>query len=619
MPPANSFALPPDLTIARLHSAYSSGVSPEEVIDQVFASIEAASDPGIFITLVDKPAALAAARSLGRFDPAARPLWGIPFAVKDNIDVAGMATTCACPAEAFTPSRSASAVERLLAAGAILIGKTNLDQYATGLVGVRTPYVAPRNAIDASLVPGGSSSGSAVAVARGLVSFALGTDTAGSGRVPAALNNIVGLKPSLGAVSTAGVMPACRTLDCVSVFALTVDDGWRALETMAGADDRDPYSRPIALGAPYLPPGLRVGVPSAGSLEFFGDGLAASAFAAARVDLETLGHEPVEVDLAPFRAVADLLYAGPWVAERYQAIREIIEQRPQVLHPVTRKIIEAARNYTAADAFQAAYELQRLRRIAADTWRRIDVLAVPSVPTLATLADVEADPVGPNTRLGTYTNFVNLLDLAAIAVPGRWRSDSRPAGVTLIGQRGSDAMLAGLAQQLHHAGGRGLGALDASVPEPGAALAAAPAGWHELVVVGAHMSGLGLNSELTRPGGMFLRRARTEPSYRLFALPGGPPRRPGLLRIAQGAGAAIDVEVWALPAEGFAAFVAAIPAPLGVGKVRLSDGSAPSGFLVEAEAVRDALDISRHGGWRGYLAASANPEPALHRSGASSP
>ncbi len=596
--------MPQDLTIPHLHAAYASGRSPESVVAEIFEGISAADDAGIFITLLEQDAVLSAVRRLGYFDPKAKPLWGVPFAVKDNIDGAGLPTTCACPNEAYTPSRSATVVENLIAAGAVIIGKTNLDQYATGLVGVRTPYRVPRNAIDPTLVPGGSSSGSAVAVARGLVTFALGTDTAGSGRVPAALNNIVGLKPSLGAVSTAGVVPACRTLDCVSVFSLSVDDAWCVLAAMAGSDPRDPYSRPMTLGTPSLPPRLRVGIPSCSSIEFVGDQYASAAFAAAIADLGALGYEPIEIDLAPFRAVAELLYAGPWVAERYQAIRDVIEQRPHVLHPVTRTIIEQARDYSAADAFKSAYELEHLRQATADTWRSIDVLMVPTIPTIATLKDLEADPIGPNSRLGTYTNFVNLLDLAALAVPGRWRADGRPAGVTLVGQRGTDGILAGLGQRLHQSSGRGLGALDRPVPTTADTPAVAPAGWHELVVVGAHMSGLALNSELTRLGGMFLRAAQTKPIYRLYALPGGPPHRPGLLRVAEHSGAAIAVEVWALPAAAFGAFVTAIPSPLGIGKVALDDGTSPSGFLVEARGVEGAVDITQHGGWRAYLTAS---------------
>jgi allophanate hydrolase len=595
----------PDFTISSLHGAYTAGVSAETIVARVYEGIAAARDPGIFITLLPIDAVAAAARALGPFDPVAKPLWGIPFAVKDNIDVAGLPTTAACPPEAYTPAITAMAVSKLLEAGALLVGKTNLDQYATGLVGVRTPYPVPLNAIDPLLVPGGSSSGSAVAVARGIVSFALGTDTAGSGRVPAALNNIVGLKPSLGAVSTAGVFPACRTLDCVSVFAATVDDSWRVLTVMAGADPADSYSRPVPLAAPRMPASLRVGIPCSASIEFFGDELAAAAFEASLADLKGLGFAPVDIDLTPFRQVAELLYAGPWVAERYQAIREVIENRPEVLHPVTRAIVGSATRYTAADTFAAMYELERLSRVAEAVWRNIDVLVVPTIPTIATVADLAADPVGPNSRLGTYTNFVNLLDLAALAVPGRWRADKRPAGVTVIGPRGSDATLAALGERLHAVADATLGASTARLPAARPRPNSAPSGWHELAVVGAHMSGLALNGELTRLGAVFLRAVQTEPLYRLFALPGGPPHRPGLLRVDEGEGVVVDVEVWALPPESFGGFVAAIPAPLGTGKLRLADGSRPTGFLVEAEGTRGARDISSFGGWRHYLRGEA--------------
>ena len=589
------------LLIESLHAEYAAGARPETVVDEVFAAIAAADDPGIFISTVKPAAARKAAKALGAFDPKARPLWGVPFAVKDNIDVKGMRTTAACPELAYVAKATAPAVRRLLDAGAILIGKTNLDQLATGLVGVRTPYPVPRNAVDPELVPGGSSSGSAVAVARGLVSLALGTDTAGSGRVPAALNNIVGLKPSLGAISTRGVIPACRTLDCVSLFALTVDDAWRALSVAAAYDETDPYSRAIPLGARGLPPALRVGVPDQPSLEFFGDHHAAAAFSASCEHIAALGLSTPQVSLEAFRAAAELLYSGPWVAERYQAVRRLIETTPTALHPVTRKIIEGARLHSAADAFAGQYRLAELRRATAATWRRIDVLVVPSVPTVYSRADLAADPIGPNSRLGTYTNFVNLLDLCALAVPGRLRGDGRPAGVTLIAPAGRDALLASLGARLHDLAGIQLGATPLRMPGRKTELSVAPAGWIEIVLVGAHMSGLPLNPEVAARGGAFLRVARTAASYRLFALPGGPPRRPGLLRVGSGAGHAIDVEVWALPPEGFGRFVDAIPPPLSIGTVHLDDGTSPKGFLVEAEATLGAADISAHGGWRHYL------------------
>lgn len=595
-------AAPAFPTLAALRRGYAEGsLSPERVVAETYRRIEAAGDPGIFLSLLPEAEAIAAARALDPVRRAEQPLWGVPFAVKDNIDLAGLPTTAACPGFARVPAESATAVRRLVAAGAIPIGKTNLDQFATGLVGVRTPYPAPRNAMDPAMVPGGSSSGSAVAVARGIVPFALGTDTAGSGRVPAGLNNVVGLKPSLGLVPSRGMLPACRTLDTLSVFAGTVADAHAVLAAMAGYEAEDPWSRRLAPApAPEaVPPGLRIGVPDAAGRRFGGDALSEAAFDAALADLSGIAGAPVPVEMAPFFEVAALLYDGPWVAERYQAIREIMETRPEILHPVTRRIIAGAEGRSAADAFAGLYRLAALRRAAEAVWERIDVLAVPTYPRPRTVAALAADPIGPNSELGTYTNFVNLLDLCALAVPGRFRADGFPSGVTLIAPAGRDALLAGLGERLHAAAGLTIGATATPVPAPPAR--EAPGGI-ELAVVGAHLSGMALNGELLACGARFLRAAETWPDYRLFALPGGPPKRPGLLRVAAGEGTAIAVEVWALPAEGFGRFVAAIPAPLGIGTLRLADGTAPKGFVVEAEGTAGAEDISRFGGWRAYVA-----------------
>ncbi|MCJ2014726.1 allophanate hydrolase [Methylobacterium sp. J-076] len=594
-------------TLDALHAAYAEGLAPAAVIAQTYRRIAQIDDPGLFLALVPEAQARAAAEALGPFDPRAKPLWGVPFAVKDNIDVAGLPTTAACPDFAYRPGATAPAVARLIAAGAVLVGKTNLDQFATGLVGVRTPFPAPRNAFDPAIVPGGSSSGSAVAVAHGLVTFALGTDTAGSGRVPAGLNNIVGLKPSLGSVSGRGMVPACRTLDTLSVFAGTVADADAAYRVMLGYDPEDAFCRPLPV-APRpasVPPGLRVGVPGPASLHFGGDGLSEAAFAASLADLGTLlpgGTTPI--DLAPFQAVAALLYTGPWVAERYQAIRSIIEMRPEILHPTTRAVIASAAGFSAADAFAGLYRLAELRRATEEVWTRIDVLAVPTYPRPRRCADLAADPIGPNSELGTYTNFVNLLDLCALAVPGRFRGDGFPSGVTLIAPRGADGLIAALGARLHAAAGLSLGTGAVPVPPaPGdAGIVRAGAGEIEIVVVGAHLSGLPLNGELTGPGGRFLRAARTSPDYRLHALPGAGPARPGLVRVAPGTGTAIETEVWALPVAAFGAFVAGVPAPLSIGTLRLDDGTAPKGFLAEPEGLVGAPDVSGHGGWRRYLA-----------------
>jgi allophanate hydrolase len=426
-------ALP--FTRAALHAAYAGGLAPAAVAAEAHRRIAAAADPGIFLDLTP-PEGLADA--LPPFDAARHPLWGLPVAVKDNIAVAGRPMTAACPAFAHVPAEDAEAVRRLRAAGALVVGKTNLDQFATGLVGVRTPYPVPRNAIAPDRVPGGSSSGSAVAVARGIVALALGTDTAGSGRVPAALNGIVGLKPSLGAVSTRGVVPACRSLDCVSVFAASVEDAWAAFRVLAGEDRADPFSRPIAWAEPGAVP-ARIAVPAPADLHL-DDAPAHAAWEAARALLP--GAQ--DATIMPLLDTARLLYDGPWVAERAAAFGDFAAAHPGALHPVTQAIIATADRFSAVDAFRGIYRLAEHRRAAEDFFERFDVLVVPSVPNFPTLAELEADPFGPNARLGTYTNFVNLLDLAALAVPGPARPDGLPAGITLIGPRGADAALAAL-------------------------------------------------------------------------------------------------------------------------------------------------------------------------------
>jgi allophanate hydrolase len=446
-------------TVADILAAHRAGaVTPADTVARCYARIRAHADPAIFITLRDETDALAEAKTL-----AARgrdlPLHGIPVAVKDNIDVAGMPTTAACPAFAYHPRQDATAVARLRAAGAIVIGKTNLDQFATGLVGVRSPYGVPRNTLDPTLIPGGSSSGSAVAVAAGLVPLALGTDTAGSGRVPAMLNNIVGLKPSLGLVSTFGVVPACRTLDCVSVFALTTDDAWAALSVMAGPDENDPYSRKRPLGVPGRPPpAVRIGVPRPGERVFFGDTRSAAAYAAALDRLARHSGALVEIDIEPFYETARLLYEGPWIAERYAAVEALIASSPASMHPVTREIILGGARPTAVAAFKAFYRLEELRRAAERAFDRVDVLALPTAPTVYTVDQVLADPIALNSRLGTYTNFVNLLDLCGLALPAAL-DGRRPFGITLLAPGGADALLASVGRVFHADTGLPLGAL----------------------------------------------------------------------------------------------------------------------------------------------------------------
>ncbi|QKD01157.1 allophanate hydrolase [Mesorhizobium loti] len=597
--------------IGSLHAAYASGVTVAAMIDAVHERIAAAADPGIFIHLPGRADMLAQAQTLGPFDPVGKPLWGVPFAVKDNIDVAGMPTTAACAEYAYTPDADATVVARLKSAGALVVGKTNLDQFATGLVGVRTPYPIPRNAVDANLVPGGSSSGSAVATARGIVSFALGTDTAGSGRIPAGLNNIVGLKPTVGALSAAGVVPACRTLDCISVFALTVDDAYAVFGVAAAKDTADAYSRAVKVPAlAARPPVLSVGVPAKAALKFFGDASMQAGFEAALVMLEKLGCRLVEIPFGDFYATANLLYEGAWVAERYAAIRDFMDANEAAMHPVTRKIIGGARNLSAADAFKGLYALQAYKAKLAPVIASVDLFCVPTAPTHYALDAVLADPITTNSRLGTYTNFVNLLDMCGIAVPTGKRDDGLPMSVTLLAMAGKDWLTAALARDIHAACGLSLGATGWAQSGSPPLAECTPDAMIDLVVVGAHLSGMPLNGQLRELGARFSRSAKTTAAYRLYALAGQTVPKPGLVRVA-GNGTQIDVEVWRLDPDAFGRFVAAIPAPLGIGTIELDDGTSAKGFLAETAGLLAATDISVHGGWRSFIANSREPERRL--------
>jgi allophanate hydrolase len=582
-------------TIGTLLAAHAAGKPLTATIEETYDRIESHNDPALFIATRPRSDALAIAERVQDSGPEGKPLYGVPFVVKDNIDVAGFPTTAACPAFAYSPAKSAFVVERIERAGAIVIGKTNLDQFATGLVGARSPYGVPRNALRPDLIPGGSSSGSATAVGASLVPFSLGTDTAGSGRVPAAFNGIVGLKPSLGALSTSGVVPACRTLDTVSIFARDVGDAFAVFQAACGFDEEDAYSRAFpspALSA--LPNGIRLGVPRLDQRQFFDDANAAHTFSRDIELAESLGARIIDFDFEPFAEVARALYEGPWVAERYAAVKPLIENNPQALHPVTRSIIEGARKFDAVAAFEGFYRLADQKRKTSRVWSEFDAMLVPTAPRPYTIAEVEADPVRLNSRLGTYTNFVNLLDLCAIAVPSSIRVDGLPSSVTLIAPSGADGLIAGVAAAIHARSG-------ASAPPPPQAGSRVPNDRIEIAVVGAHLSGLPLNRELVELGAAFSREVETTADYRLFALAGSIPAKPGLLRVGDGAGAAIKAEVWALDRAGFGAFVAKIPPPLGIGTLRLKDGSSVKGFLVEAEAVKTAEDISRFGGWRAYV------------------
>jgi allophanate hydrolase len=590
-------------TVAEIVAAHRGGaVSPAQTVARSYRRIRDHNDPAVFISLRDEQDAVAEAEALSKKDAALLPLFGIPVAVKDNIDVAGLATTAACPAFSYSPAKDSTVVAKLRAAGAIVIGKTNLDQFATGLVGVRSPYGIPINPVRGDLIPGGSSSGSAVAVSAGLVPLALGTDTAGSGRVPAMLNNIVGLKPSLGLISTSGVVPACRTLDCVSIFALGVDDAMTALGALAAPDAADPYSRSRPL-APLtaFPNPLRLGVPRSGQLIFFGDKASEQAYGDALQRWTALGATLVEFDLEPFYETARLLYEGPWVAERYLVIRDLLASSPDAIHPVTREITIAGARLSAADTFAALYRLQALRRVAGRAFADIDALVLPTAPTAYSTAQVLANPIELNSRLGTYTNFVNLLDLCGLALPAAMRPDGIPFGITLLAPAGADAQLASIGRVFHADTGLAMGAK--GLPQP--PLAALPQGLAgdeiAIAVVGAHLSGMTLNGELKALDGRLIEAAATSPDYRLYALSTTPPK-PGMLRVAAGTGTSIALELWALSAANFGKFVAAIPPPLSIGTVRLADGRGVKGFLVEPADIGGARDISSFGGWRAFMA-----------------
>jgi allophanate hydrolase len=594
------------LDLTSLRAAYRGGLTPSALVERLEPALARSDDDAIWITRLGSAQLRAMAAELetraARDGMAALPLFGVPFAVKDNIDVAGLPTTAACPDFAYTPDRSASVVEKLRRAGALLIGKTNLDQFATGLVGTRSPYGVPRNPFDPDYIPGGSSSGSAVAVARGLVTFSLGTDTAGSGRVPAAFNNIVGLKPTRGLISTAGVVPACRSLDCVSVLALTVEDAIEVLAQAGGPDAADPFSRRAPPGfAPALvaaPPAFAFGVPRMEQRRFFGDDDARDLFSTAVARMAAMGGRAVDVDYQPFAETAALLYDGPWVAERAAALGDFLVRSPQALHPVTRQIVAGAGRFTAVDAFNGRYRLEALRAATEPLWATIDCLLLPTAGTIYRLDEIEREPIALNSNLGYYTNFVNLLDLAAIALPNGFDRHGLPAGITLVAPAWHDALIAGIAARFHRAAGLAMGATGAPLPPEAAAAAARGGPYLPLAVVGAHLSGEPLNPELVALGARLRRAGKTAPVYRLYALADG--KRPGLVRDDGGDGHAIEIEIWDVPATALGSFIAGIAPPLGIGTVTLDDGGEVKGFLCEAYAVTSAQEISRHGGWRAW-------------------
>jgi allophanate hydrolase len=573
------------LTIENLRQRYLKGeTTPVQIVKDIYAKIRESGERPVWISLASEAQALERASAVD----IALPLGGVPFAVKDNFDVAGMATTAGCPSFAYEPERSATVVQRLLDAGAVLIGKTNMDQFATGLVGVRSPYGACSSVYDSRYISGGSSSGSAVAVAKALCAFSLGTDTAGSGRVPAAFNNLIGLKPTRGLLSTSGVVPACRSLDCVSIFSQTAQDARIVWNAAQGFDALDPYSRvftPGAGAAPWLSGGFRFGIPDDSQLKFFGDDETPALFRKAIEKLAASGGVPTKIDFSIFQEAAALLYSGPWVAERFAAVGEFLQMHSDGVNDVVKNIILGGAKYSAADAYRSMYRLESLKQRAAEQWARMDLLLLPTAGTIYRREAVQADPIRLNSNLGFYTNFVNLMDLAAIAVPGGFRRDGLPFGVSLIGPGFSDEALLRLASRY--------------MGEPSSESKAAP-GCVLVAVAGAHLTGQPLNWQLTERRARLVQTCKTSSDYRLYALDTTTPK-PGLIREPGFHGAGIEVEVWAVPEEQFGSFVAAIPQPLAIGNVTLEDGTVVKGFICEPSGVAGAMEITQLGSWRNYL------------------
>jgi allophanate hydrolase len=568
------------LDIESLSKAYQAKTfTPRALIASIHERIAAADNPNVWIHLLSDAELEPYIKNLEQSDPSDLPLYGIPFAIKDNIDLVGVPTTAACPAYSYTPEYSALVVEQLVEAGAIPIGKTNLDQFATGLVGVRTPYGAPRNPYAPDRVPGGSSCGSAVALSEGLVSFSLGTDTAGSGRVPAAFNKLWGVKPSKGRLSNSGLVPACRTLDCISIFALNAADSQAVLKVAEGYDVEDAYSLET-FDSPLLSSKV-IGIPQAEQLMFFGDAGYEAAWVNAVADLEAKGWDIVEIDFEPFLKAARLLYEGPWVSERTAVLKDFLESNADDFFPATRTIVGGGLSNTACDAFFAAYKLADLKRESEAVWEGLAAIVTPTAGGFPTLAELEADPIGPNSKLGYYTNFMNLLDLCAVATPAGETESGLPFGITWIAGRDTDRALIQIAAE-------GPSALKDEESL-------------SVLLFGAHMKGLPLNTQVQDLGGEFIGEVQTAPLYKMIYLPEPAPHRPGIIRVGEG-GVSIAAEEWTFPKASLGELLSTIQQPLGLGQLELTDGRKVHGFLCEAAAAgAGAKDISATGGWRQFL------------------
>ncbi|WP_455202327.1 allophanate hydrolase [Kaarinaea lacus] len=596
-----------DITIHGLLKAYQQNqTTPDQVIDYLVKRCDETREYNIWINRLSREQVQPYLDRLKTQSPDSLPLYGIPFALKDNIDLDNIATTAACPAFSYTAKQSAYVVQQLINAGAIPLGKTNMDQFATGLVGTRSPepWGPCKNAFNKDYVSGGSSSGSAVSVALGLVSFSLGTDTAGSGRVPAAFNNIVGVKPTRGLLSNTGVVPACRSLDCVSIFALTTDDANAVLNVAASYDHEDDYARTNPFDNNHRHYGIHttpftVGVPGPDQLNFFGNASAQQLFFDSINKLKETGATVIEIDFTPFLEAARLLYEGPWVAERYVAIEKLISAHPDELLPEIETIIGGGEDKSAIDYFKAEYQLKHYHKLVHDILTDIDCIVTPTAGTIYTIEQVQSDPIKLNSNLGYYTNFMNLLDCASVAVPAGFLDNGCPFGVTFVGPAMTDRKLLSIANFWQQHLGLKLGALDQELPV-NESIQTTYIDTIPVVVCGAHLEGLPLNWQLTERGATLLQKTETAAKYRMYALPGGPPYRPGLIRDEQ-AGETIEAEIWAIPKEQFGSFVANIPAPLGIGKVEIQDGRWMPGFICEAYAIDGAEEISHLGSWKKYL------------------
>jgi len=595
-----------DLRMPTLRAAFRANeTTPRKLIAELLAkAADLNPEFHLFIHLLSEAEIAPYLDELETRDIDTLPLYGIPFAIKDNIDLAGIPTTAACPAFAYTPDESATLVAQLISLGAVPIGKTNLDQFATGLNGTRSPYGKCRNSVHPDFPAGGSSAGSSLAVALGVASFALGTDTAGSGRVPAALNNLVGLKGTRGLLSTTGVVPACRTLDCVTYLTATAREASELLALTAKPDPRDAYGRinPQSNDASAFgeAPAFQFGVPS--TLEFAGCAESPTLFKQARKALEAAGGTAIEIDFAPFAEAARLLYEGPWVAERYSVAGELMKAQPDAVLPVIRDVLAKATGTTAVDAFRAQYRLQALKQICDAVMSKLDFVLTPSFPRPVTLAELEADPIGPNSLLGYYTNFMNLLDYAAVAVPAGFMANRLPWGVTVFGRPFTDQYLLSIADRLQRSAG--FPVVGGNAPDMTPLPRQAHGDRARIVVCGAHMEGLPLNWQLLHRGARLVERTLSAPSYRLFSIE-GTVARPGMTRVSDGNGSAIEVEVWELPIAELGSLLTGIAAPLGLGKVELSDGRWETGFICDAFGLEGAQEITSFGGWRRWIASTA--------------